>query len=216
MIHFVELGDEALELRKLGKIDLALPDQIEDDFAEMGEGVVAATRFARGIETVTALARPALEGVTQGSGLCERGAQKRTKCAAELGAARSSLPCHASSVYRRRAMTRWLVGLGAVVALAACPPPEPVAPLPPVSGGKVRVRVFTEPAPVKTVGTAGRFLFVATEDGVQRWDERGSLITMSSGSGLSGHVVAMATDPERKWMWILTDGGLGHYDTSNE
>ena len=67
--------------------------------------------------------------------------------------------------------------------LTGCPPPDPVAPraLPPVSGGKVRVRVFTEPAPVKNVGTAGRFLFVATEDALQRWDETGAVMTMTRG-----------------------------------
>ena len=81
----------------------------------------------------------------------------------------------------------------------------------------MRVRVFTEPAPVKRVGTAGRFLFVATEDALQRWDDKGSVLTMTADHGLSGdHVVAMATDPERRWMWILTDGGLGHYDANIE
>lgn len=40
---------------------------------------------------------------------------------------------------------------------------------------------------------------------------------MTAGQGLSGdHVVALATDPDRKWMWILTDGGLGHYDAGVE
>jgi hypothetical protein len=113
-------------------------------------------------------------------------------------------------------VTRWL-WLGLLATLAACPPPEPVKPLPPVSGGKVRVRVFTEPAPVKTVGAAGRFLFVATEDALQRWDDKGSVLTMTADHGLSGdHVVAMTTDVDRKWMWILTDGGLGHYDAGVE
>ena len=79
------------------------------------------------------------------------------------------------------------------------------------------MRVFTEPAPVKTVATAGRFLFVATEDALLRWDDSGVLTTMTADHGLPGsHVVAMATDAERKWMWILTDGGLGHYDASDE
>jgi hypothetical protein len=116
-------------------------------------------------------------------------------------------------------VTRWLwLWVGLLVTVTACPPPEPVKPpLPPVSGGAVRVRVFTEPAPVKTVGAAGRFLFVGTEDALQRWDEKGSVLTMTADHGLSGdHVVAMTTDAERKWMWILTDGGLGHYDASVE
>jgi hypothetical protein len=60
-------------------------------------------------------------------------------------------------------------------------------------------------------------LFVATEDALQRWDEKGAVVTMTADQGLSGeHVVALATDPDRKWMWILTDGGLGHYDAGVE
>jgi hypothetical protein len=89
--------------------------------------------------------------------------------------------------------------------------------LPPVSGGKVRVRVFTEPTPVKNVGTAGRFTFVATEDALQRWDDKGTVMTMNADHGLSGdHVIALATDPERSSMWVLTDGGLGRYDAGIE
>ena len=106
---------------------------------------------------------------------------------------------------------------GGAASTAACPPPEPVKPFPPVSGGSVRVRVFTEPGAVKTVGSAGRFLFVATEDALQRWDEKGTVMTMTADHGLNGdHVVALTTDVERKWMWILTDGGLGHYDAGVE
>jgi hypothetical protein len=151
--------------------------------------------------------------------LSGRGAEERAEGAAQLGwfeAATSSLPCHAPSVYRRAAVTRW-VWLGALVLVAACPPPEPVTPLPPVSGGKVRVRVFTEPTPVKKVGTAGRFTFVATVDALQRWDDKGAVMTMTSATGLSGdHVVALTTDVDRKWMWVLTDGGLGRYDAGVE
>jgi len=70
---------------------------------------------------------------------------------------------------------------------------------------------------VKTVGSVGRFLFVATEDALQRWDEKGAVVTMTADQGLTGdHVVALATDSDRKWMWILTDGGLGHYDAGVE
>ena len=112
------------------------------------------------------------------------------------------------------------VWLGLVIAMAAgCPPPEPVAPppLPPVSTGKVRVRVFTEPSPVKEIGSAGRFLFVATEDSIQRWDDQGTVMVMTADHGLSGeHVVALAPDGDRKWLWVLTDGGFGHYDAQSE
>ncbi|MEO6773033.1 MAG: hypothetical protein ABI467_08410, partial [Kofleriaceae bacterium] len=112
------------------------------------------------------------------------------------------------------------VWLGFVVALATgCPPPEPVTPppLPPMSTGKVRVRVFTEPSPVKEIGSAGRFLFVATEDSIQRWDDQGRVMVMTADHGLSGdHVVAVAPDSDRKWLWVLTDGGFGHYDAQSE
>ncbi|HEY1553083.1 MAG TPA: hypothetical protein VGG28_34870 [Kofleriaceae bacterium] len=114
-------------------------------------------------------------------------------------------------------MLRWL-GLGATVLLvAACPPPGPPTPIPPVASGKVRVRVFTEPSPVKSIDTAGRFLFVATDDSLQRWDESGQVMVMTADHGLSGdHVTALAPDMDRKWLWVLTDGGLGHYDASSE
>jgi len=112
------------------------------------------------------------------------------------------------------------IWLGLVVGLATgCPPPEPVRPppIPPVSTGKVRVRVFTEPSPVKEIGSAGRFLFVATEDSIQRWDEAGTVLVMTADHGLSGeHVVGFAPDVDRKWLWVLTDGGLGHYDAQSE
>ncbi|HEY1817517.1 MAG TPA: hypothetical protein VGG74_34490 [Kofleriaceae bacterium] len=114
-------------------------------------------------------------------------------------------------------MSRWL-GLGAIALLVtACPLPAPPTPIPPVSTGKVRVRVFTEPSPVKEIDTAGRYLFVATDDSVQRWDESGQVMVMTADHGLSGeHVTALAPDLERKWLWVLTDGGLGHYDASSD
>ena len=92
-------------------------------------------------------------------------------------------------------------------------------PIPPVvsTGGKVHVRVFTEPSPVKTIGSAGRFLFVATDDALQRWDDAGSMLVMNAENGLPGdHVAALAADQDRKWLWVLTDGGLGHYDAGSE
>lgn len=109
-----------------------------------------------------------------------------------------------------------LVGLVATV--AACPPPEPpAAPIPPVSTGKVRVRVFTEPSPVRLLAPAGRFVFVGTDTDLERWDLDGGVLALSADHGLSGnHVAALASDPERRWVWILTEGGLGHYDAGAE
>lgn len=225
-VDVVEMRDDVADLGELVDVDLAAADEVEDDVAELGESVVAAAVGQGGVEARAAFARTALEGVAQGACLGERRAKEGTEGAPQLGwaeATTSSLPCHAVKLYRRGAVTRWLwVWLGPLVlvlAVAACPPPERVTvkPLPPVSGGAVRVRVFTEPAAVKKVGVAGRFLFVATEDALQRWDDKGSVLTMTADHGLSGdHVVAMTTDAERKWMWILTDGGLGRYDAAIE
>lgn len=109
--------------------------------------------------------------------------------------------------------------IGLVALAAGCPPPEPVTPppIPPVSTGKVRVRVFTEPSPVKDIGSAGKYLFVATDDSIQRWDDTGAVMVMTGDHGLSGeHVTALAADHDRKWLWVLTDGGLGHYDAQSE
>lgn len=104
--------------------------------------------------------------------------------------------------------------IGLVATLAACPAPElPPAPIPPVSTGRVRVRVFTEPSPVRLLASAGQFVFVGTDTDLERWALDGSVLTLSADHGLSGsHVVALAPDPERRWVWILTEGGLGHYD----
>ncbi|HUJ61056.1 MAG TPA: two-component regulator propeller domain-containing protein [Kofleriaceae bacterium] len=105
--------------------------------------------------------------------------------------------------------------LGVLLAIAGCPPPEPeTPPIPPVATGKVRVRVFTEPAPVKSVGVVGKSVFVATDDAIERWDGS-SVFALSADHGLPGErIVAIAPDPERRRLWILSDGGLGSYDTA--
>ena len=105
-----------------------------------------------------------------------------------------------------------------VVTLVGCSPPEPPkAPLPPVSTGKVRVRVFTEPSPVRRIAVAGRFIFVGTDRDLERWDDGGGVLALSAKHGLSGNqIVALGTDAERRWVWILTEGGLGHYDAARE
>jgi hypothetical protein len=219
-VDLVEMRDDIADFRELAHVDFAAADQVQHDFAQLGECVSPAAIREGVRDTLAAFAGRPLEGVAEGAHLRGGGSEKRAECAPDLGrseASTSSLPCHARSVYRRWALTRWLWLALLASTTTACPPPEPVVPLPPVSGGKVRVRVFTEPAPVKNVGTAGRFLFVATEDALQRWDDKGAVLTMTADHGLSGdHVVALATDSERKWMWILTDGGLGHYDAGVE
>lgn len=115
-------------------------------------------------------------------------------------------------------MTSRSLLLGLVAAVAACPAPEsPPVTIPPVSTGKVRVRVFTEPSPVRMLAPAGRFWFVGTDTDLERWDGSGQVLPLSAESGLSGsHVAALAADPERRRVWILTEGGLGHYDAGAE
>lgn len=128
------------------------------------------------------------------------------------------LPRESTLRYRRDVLSgdcRFAVGLLALV--AACQQPAPAAPIPPVSAGKVRVRVFTEPAPVRIVAAAGKFVFVGTDNHLERWDDGGSVLPLSSEHGLSGNqIVALAADPDRRWVWILTDSGLGYYDAVAE
>lgn len=67
------------------------------------------------------------------------------------------------------------------------------------------------------VASAGRFVFVATGAELERWDGAGEVTALSAEYGLSGsHVAALAPDVDRKWLWIVTEGGLGHYDTIGE
>src|SRR5262249_60792221 len=97
--------------------------------------------------------------------------------------------------------------------VGACTPVEPpAAPIPPVSTGKVRVRVFTEASPARLLAPAGRFVFVGTDTDLERWDVDGGVLTLSADHGLSGsHVAALAPDPERRGGGILPGGGGGGY-----
>jgi len=109
-----------------------------------------------------------------------------------------------------------MLGLLGLLAAVGCPAAEPpAAPIPPVSTGKVRVRVFTEPSPVRLIASAGPFVFVGTDTHLERWDGNGTVLPLSAEHGLSGNqIVALAPEPDRHRVWIVTDGGLGHYDTS--
>lgn len=70
---------------------------------------------------------------------------------------------------------------------------------------------------MRLLAPAGKFLFVGTDSDLERWDRDGGVLTLSADHGLSGnHVAALAPDPERHWVWILTEGGLGHYDAGAE
>ncbi|MBA2545138.1 MAG: hypothetical protein H0V17_36180 [Deltaproteobacteria bacterium] len=92
-----------------------------------------------------------------------------------------------------------------VLAGVACQPPVDR----PAPSGKVRVRVFTETSPVRLLASAGKFVFVATGGDLERWDTEGRVFPMS---GHGTQIVALAPDVDRRWVWILTESGLGHYD----
>ncbi|MFN0252239.1 MAG: hypothetical protein ACKV2T_35510 [Kofleriaceae bacterium] len=86
-----------------------------------------------------------------------------------------------------------------------------------MSTGKVRVRVFTEPSPVRMVVGAERFVFVATGDDLERFDEGGGVFALSSATKReSSTVLGLGPDPERKLVWILSDSGVGRYDSQTE
>jgi len=92
--------------------------------------------------------------------------------------------------------------------------PTPAAP--PVRS-KVHLRAFTETAPVSQVAAVGGFVFANKGSTLERWSADGQVLELSSVHGLPGaHVLAIAADPKRGWLWIATDGGLGYYDTKNE
>ncbi len=109
------------------------------------------------------------------------------------------------------------LGIGLLAVFAGCPSPDvPIAPLPPVSAGKVRIRVFTEPSAVRAITAVGKYVFVATDEDLQRWDGT-NVLALSADHGLPGsHVAAFAADPERKRLWLLTEGGLGNYSVTSE
>ena len=78
------------------------------------------------------------------------------------------------------------------------------------------MRVFTEPSSVKSVTTVGRFVFVATERHVEKWDERAGSVIPLSPVDTGAQIVALASDEARRRVWILTNGGIGFYDTASE
>ncbi|HEV7555785.1 MAG TPA: hypothetical protein VGO00_10040 [Kofleriaceae bacterium] len=104
----------------------------------------------------------------------------------------------------------------ALIALivAACTPVDtPVARIPPVSAGKVRVRVFAQPAPVRSLNTIGKLVLIATDNDLERWDVDSGVLPLPF---QSSHVIALATDIDRQRAWILSDVGLGHFDTATD
>lgn len=67
------------------------------------------------------------------------------------------------------------------------------------------------------LAAAERFVFVATEHDLERFDDGGGVFALTPATGLSGNqVLALGPDPDRKLVWIVTDGGLGRYETQTE
>jgi len=75
-IELVEMRDELGGLGQLINLDLAAPDEIEDDLAEVGEGFVPATARERIVEASATFTRTALEYVAETTGLGECGAKQ--------------------------------------------------------------------------------------------------------------------------------------------
>ncbi len=84
----------------------------------------------------------------------------------------------------------------------------------PQSRSQAQVSSFTEASPVRALAASDSYLFVATADGLERWDlQSDELLLLSQSHGLPGNLVySMAYDRERDWLWIATDGGVTNYE----
>jgi hypothetical protein len=118
---------------------------------------------------------------------------------------------------RRGSLLLLVAATAGLFGLAGCPrglgttTPHPVR-------GTVRVRAITDPAPVRVLQPAGDYVFAVGPHGIDRWDPKsGDVLPLSQDHGLPGdRVLALAADPERLWLWMATDGGLGYYDVESE
>lgn len=96
-VELIELAHEVARFRELYEIDLAAPDQVEHELAEVREGVLPTTIAANVIESSASFARAALECIAYHT--CCRPEQRaegatqlrRTKPAPSLG-------CHGDSL----------------------------------------------------------------------------------------------------------------------
>lgn len=79
-----------------------------------------------------------------------------------------------------------------------------------------KVESFSEATPVRGLVATDSYLFIATGEGLERWDlASGELLMMSKVHGLPGKLIySMTYDRERDWLWIATDGGLTSYEVS--
>ena len=87
LVDLVELADEVAGFGELGEVDLAAADEVEDDVAQVGEGVVAAAAGARVVEAGAAFAGAALEGIADDAG---GGPDEGVEGASQLGRAEAT------------------------------------------------------------------------------------------------------------------------------
>lgn len=115
----------------------------------------------------------------------------------------------------RLASVRALVVLS--LSLGACAAVEPPPIVPPVSRGLVQIRSFTEVTAARGIHPLGAFVFVHKGDGLERWDRQGHVLEIAATHGLAGTPpVAVAADPQRQLLWMLSPGELGRYHVGDE
>ncbi len=103
-----------------------------------------------------------------------------------------------------------------LAAVAACGDPPAVRP-PTPPRAKVRLRAFTEPAPVRAVVPLGADVFVDKGAPLERWSPDGTVLELSPGRGLpDGALIALAADARRDRLWVVGAGGVGYYDRKSE
>ncbi|HYU14686.1 MAG TPA: hypothetical protein VEL05_01385, partial [Candidatus Acidoferrum sp.] len=101
------------------------------------------------------------------------------------------------------------LAIAAALASAACPAARPTGPS---ERPRVRVRSFTEAAPVRHILAVPPFAFAATSTGLDRWDLRsGQALHLGAEHGLPGERVQALDYDARGEVWIATDAGMVRY-----
>ncbi|HUH02522.1 MAG TPA: two-component regulator propeller domain-containing protein [Kofleriaceae bacterium] len=105
-----------------------------------------------------------------------------------------------------------MLALSVVAALLSTGCPNGERDTTPKPGVRVRVRSFTEPAPIRLITSAQGIVFTASDHGVDRWELRtGRGLHLNRDNGLPGDKVVAMTEDEGS-VWIATDGGVTRYD----
>jgi hypothetical protein len=107
---------------------------------------------------------------------------------------------------------RGLAAVGIAVAMtttAGCPAEPLPPPLPPVSAGKAKIRVFTEPAPARAIATINSTALVATDNGLELWDPTGHVDADDT-------LVARAVVADGAAAWLVTDTSVVRFDPATK